>query len=714
MKKKSQLSSFDILTLSKELANNLVGGFIDKVYQPTKKDIIIRFTVPNIVQAENHKEQDAAEHDDSTNGSKYKQIYLKIKLGKYLYMEYKSKDFVESSEDSKFGLDQKMGPPAAFAMLLRKHLRNGKIINISQHEFDRIIVIEVQKGETFHLIIELFGDGNVILVKDGMIIQPLLPQTWSYRTLRAGEEFKYPPARKNPRVINVDEFCDTIKTSSKDLVRTLIMDLDIPGKFAEELCHQLQVDKNSKANQLEDDLTSKLFENMRSLFQEIESSSGGYIVYNDQELTEPIDLIPIKLDIFSDLYFKEMNNYNSAAIEFFKPKKTAAAGATEIVQSKDIEDDTKRIEYERARLERQVEQQRIAIEKFSSEAELNHIVGETIYTNYQRCEAVISEINELRLNQKVDPNELLGHLNETTDIKELNLNKEYVILEVEGTEPQTKLEIKLNLRKSVIENANSYYERSKQAKEKLRGAQKAMETTQSSQKKINIKLKKTVSESTIKPRAKIVKHFWFEKYHWFISTNGNIIVAGRDAKSNDQVVKKYLKDNDRYCHADISGAASVVVKHNPDEKDISDDTLQQACEFAVVFSKAWNAKIGSSTAYWVKPDQVSKTPQTGEFLARGAFVIRGKRNHIGNIKLQIAIGEIKYNGHYKLMSGPLSSIQALSKAYVILAPGNIKKNIVAKELSKLFNISIDEILGLLPSGEFIVLEKVGLRNKKDD
>ena len=193
------------------------------------------------------------------------------------------------------------------------------------------------------------------------------------------------------------------------------------------------------------------------------------------------------------------------------------------------------------------------------------------------------------------------------------------------------------------------------------------------------------------------------------------MVAGRDAKTNDMFVKKHLKDKDRYCHADISGAASVVVKHDSETDNdanasgdaISESSLEEACQFAVIYSKAWHAKVGSGTAYWVKPDQVSKTPQSGEYLARGAFVIRGKRNHVGGIKLEMAVGDIEYKARYKLMAGPVQAVKAYAKRYVILAPGTIKKNQMANELSKMFNVAVDDILSILPGGDFVVVDKVG-------
>jgi predicted ribosome quality control (RQC) complex YloA/Tae2 family protein len=50
-------------------------------------------------------------------------------------------------------------------------------------------------------------------------------------------------------------------------------------------------------------------------------------------------------------------------------------------------------------------------------------------------------------------------------------------------------------------------------------------------------------------------------------------------------------------------------------------TLNEAGQFSVCFSAAWDSKVITS-AYWVHPDQVSKTAPSGEYLTVGSFMIR--------------------------------------------------------------------------------------------
>ncbi len=699
MKKKNQLSSFDIIVLTRELREMLFGGFINKIYQPAKKEILIKITKP--ISGNNSSSENPGEAENSKRSS-YQQINLKINLGRYLYAVPKEK----ASSLMEVSVQSPRRSPGAFAMLLRKHLKNGKIINIFQREFDRIIVLEVQKKETFQLIIELFGDGNIILVKAGKIVQPLFTQSWSYRTIRAGEEFKYPPARVNPTTLAEGEFCNLLSASKKDLIRTLIMDLQIPGIYAEELCHRLDLDKNLKASSLPQDIYNKLFEDLTSIITTVRTNPQALMIFNDETMTEQIDFVPLPLELYDELYTKEYEDFNTIINNFFErviPSGTSCGDIGTQTSAGDVKGDSKSA-LERARLIRQREQQTSAITRFSAEITSNRKLGEAIYANYLRCEELLKEINRLRT--EVAPDEIFEQLSNTDDIKELNPHEGYVILVVKNPADPEALEIKLDTRKNVMENANNYYDQGKHAQEKLRGARNALSSTTEQLAQLARQMK---TQKKYKPKQKIVKHFWFEKFHWFITSSGNIVVGGRDARSNDQVVKRHLKDKDRYAHADISGAASVVIKHEPEDDAVPESSLDEACRFAVIYSKAWNAKVGSGTAYWVKPDQVSKRPQSGEFLSRGAFVIRGKRNHVGNIELLMAVGAIDYRGHFKLMAGPVEAVSAQARSYVVLAPGNIKKNAMANELSKLFNVAVDEILSLLPSGEFTIVDKVGFK-----
>src|SRR5690606_4993781 len=186
--------------------------------------------------------------------------------------------------------------------------------------------------------------------------------------------------------------------------------------------------------------------------------------------------------------------------------------------------------------------------------------------------------------------------------------------------------LNLDPRLSLPENAETYYNRGKKAKRKIPGVKMAIERTRRDLEKVKAKGEIALERVKI-PQRRVKRELkWFEKMRWFLSSQGHLVVGGRDATTNDLVVKRHLESHDLYLHSDIHGAPSVVIKRG--DQEISEETIQEAANLAASFSSAWGKGYTSQDVYWVHPDQVSKTPQSGGLLGRGAFILWGSRNYI--------------------------------------------------------------------------------------
>ena len=265
---------------------------------------------------------------------------------------------------------------------------------------------------------------------------------------------------------------------------------------------------------------------------------------------------------------------------------------------------------------------------------------------------------------------------------------------------------------SIPENAESYYEKAKKAKKKTKGALIAIENTKKQLEEIKSK-KELAMENISIPKKREKKNLkWYEKLHWFITSDNTLVIAGRDAGTNEAVVKKYLDNNDIYLHADIHGASSTVVKL--EGKSLNDTILKESGEFAASFSSAWSKGFTTQDVFWVYPDQVSKTPEAGEFLRKGSFVIRGNRNFIRSARVKIAIGIVDYEGK-RIMAGPVEALEAHCENYVVLKPGYTKKEAIAKNILHKIDedelITIDDIIRVLPSGKCDIDEEYHQRKK---
>jgi hypothetical protein len=216
------------------------------------------------------------------------------------------------------------------------------------------------------------------------------------------------------------------------------------------------------------------------------------------------------------------------------------------------------------------------------------------------------------------------------------------------------------------------------------------------------------------PQKRVKKELkWFEKLRWFITSDGLLVIGGRDASTNEMVVKKHLDNRDIYFHSDIHGASSVVLKAGDGE--IPERSINETAAFAACFSSAWSKGLGSADVYWVHPDQVSKTPQSGEFVTKGAFIIRGSRNYIRGLPLTLSVGKVDYEGE-RIMAGPTEAVSSYTETFATVKPGYTKKEEIARQIrnkidaEKLF--VIEDIVRVLPSGKCDFLDAKGFRRGK--
>lgn len=262
------------------------------------------------------------------------------------------------------------------------------------------------------------------------------------------------------------------------------------------------------------------------------------------------------------------------------------------------------------------------------------------------------------------------------------------------------MEIELDINKSLEENAAHFFEESKKAKKKLKGLLPAIGETE--KKTANIEKGQSKKEDALPLKKR--NRAWFEAFHWFFSSDGLLVIAGRSAKENEQLVKRHLEEGDLFLHADIQGGAATIVK--PEGKKIPEITLLEAANFAGVFSKAWQSGIPSVEVYAVSKEQVSKKAPTGEALSTGGFMIYGKRQWF-KAEMKLAIGLKREGDYFIVISGPVNAVKKQAVAVVEIKQGNLKASEAAKKILKKFSeqlkqepkISLDEIIRMLPSSD---------------
>lgn len=253
------------------------------------------------------------------------------------------------------------------------------------------------------------------------------------------------------------------------------------------------------------------------------------------------------------------------------------------------------------------------------------------------------------------------------------------------------MEIEIFFEKSVDENAGRYYNSAKKAKKKLEGAKEALEI---SKKKLQLILKQEekflVEEEKKKVKAARKKE-WYEKFHYFFSSEGFLCIGGKDATSNEIIIKKHLEKEDLVFHTDMAGSPFFIVKDGQKSGEI---TREETALAVAVYSKAWKLGHGTADVFYVKPEQVSKEARSGENLAKGSFMIYGKTTYIRpNLVYYVGlVGE-------EVIGGALSVVSGKTKNYVKLIPGREKKSKLAKKIKSLLKGGdLDDIIKFVPSG----------------
>ena len=213
---------------------------------------------------------------------------------------------------------------------------------------------------------------------------------------------------------------------------------------------------------------------------------------------------------------------------------------------------------------------------------------------------------------------------------------------------------------------------------------------------LEAKKEKIILEKSNQEKLKERKHEWYEKFRWFISSESLLVIGGRDATSNEIVIKKHTAPNDLVFHTDMAGSPFFVVKSNG--KQIGERTKEETADATCTFSRAWKLGLQTTSVFYVNPEQVSKKTKAGEYMGKGAFMIYGKTNYINN-KLNLAVGLTESN---QVLAGPFDAVKVNCEKYVVLEQGNEKASSVAKKIKyKLGNdIDLDEIIRALPSGSF--------------
>jgi len=550
-----------------------------------------------------------------------------------------------------------------FAKEMRRLLTGSGLRSVAEPGGERFIELRFGRSddpEELLLAVELFGTGNLLIAHGGRIVAVAFPRQWAHRTVRVGSEYVRPPVRTDPWTLARAEVEATLARSRTDLASTLAARLSLGGPVAEELIARGGWDGSAAAAPKAHEVGPRLHEEMTRILAEVGDHPAGHL-YSRGGLA--VDVTPYPSRRWASAPEVEVAvrpTFSEGAVEYF-------ATLVEPPRS-EAEQETLRVRRESERL---LVQQRNAVEELSNTIAALQGKAQALLAHYAEAEGEVARLRAAR------------PLDRTVEIR------------------LGETSIPLDPDRPLRDTAQEFFEEAKRVRAKLEGARTALRETEGKL------LAPSPDLSGRRPSAPPVarrKAHWFERYRWFISSEGAVVVGGRDASSNDLLVRRHLKEGDRYVHADIHGAASVIVKHSaPGEPEFTEVTWREAAQWAVAFSKAWRGGLASASAFWVTHEQVSKSAASGEFVARGAWVIHGTKHPLRDLPTELALGTIEYEGETLWTVAPPDAVRHRGVVRVLLTPGPERERSEREvELGRELGIPRPLLQSLLPAGGLTV------------
>uniref|UniRef100_A0A8C8CL18 Ribosome quality control complex subunit NEMF n=1 Tax=Oncorhynchus tshawytscha TaxID=74940 RepID=A0A8C8CL18_ONCTS len=563
--------------------------------------------------------------------------------------------------------------PSGFAMKCRKHLKSRRLTQVKQLGVDRIVDIQFGSDEAaYHLIVELYDRGNIILADHEYTILNLL----RFRTAEGEEDVKiavrerYPVENARPPepLISLERLTEVLSKATNGeqvkrilnphlpygatLIEHCLMEVGLPGFIKVDS----QFDAARDAPKILDALQ------MAEVYMEKTASFDGKVGLTYVQVSNIVffyryeEFHPFLFAQHANSHYVEFDTFDKAVDEFYSKMESQKIDVKALQQEKQAlkkldnvkRDHVQRLEalhqlqeVDRLRgelvemnlpiVERALQVVRSALANQVDWAEIGLIVkeaqaaGDPVACAIKELKLQTNHITMLLKNPYIVPEEVEEeHVAEVAEEKKGKKNKNKEKGQKGKPKKDQPMLVDVDLSLSAYANAKKYYDHKRTAAKK---EQKTVEAAQKAFKSAEKKTKQTLKEvQTVTTIQKARKVYWFEKFLWFISSENYLTIAGRDQQQNEIIVKRYLRAGDIYVHADLHGATSCVIK-NPSGVPIPPRTLTEAGTMAVCYSAAWDAKVITS-AWWVHYHQVTKSAPTGEYLTTGSFMIRGKKNYM--------------------------------------------------------------------------------------
>jgi predicted ribosome quality control (RQC) complex YloA/Tae2 family protein len=576
-----------------------------------------------------------------------------------------------------------------FGETIKSHLERSRVEAIHQPDSERITIFNFRHPTNGLkiLVVELFADGNVVLCDEKMNILAISKTIEvKHRTLRAGTLYKLPPSR-GIDVVNasLDDFVNMSNNTelfSLPVVKWVGRITSLPRKFVEEIVYRSNIQSKTVGNITTDEI-KRIYANTKFLIEEITTGSKQYPIVIEDKDGNPVEALPITTHATANVRTRKVSEYMRGVDEVLSYQLINLGQKLK----------TTPIENRMANLLHDIAEQDRAKEQVIDKARvIRKVAMELMSMPYIGSDILASDT-----------------FNKLIDEKSVNVfnSKGTTYLKVAGEN--------IELQENPARMASALFQR---AKDMERG----LSTIEEAKSRLMARINKLKSQAlSIEAQSDVIHRVrnkeWYERYRWFITSDGLLAIGGRDASSNSVIIRKHLVEQDLVFHAEIHGSPFFVLKNARLSNNINKSLLEVA-QATISFSRAWRDGMFGGDAYWVLPDQIKKGGPTGQFVPRGSFVIEGKRNYIKGIEIQLAIGITEQKENYFLCCGPIQPIKNRALISASLLPGGLDPMSTAKKVKNEFtsilaadtnqkmsllqfvkDMSLDDFVRILPTGQ---------------
>lgn len=549
---------------------------------------------------------------------------------------------------------------------LNQILRDQILKAIEQVDTERVIKLEFN-GQ-IELYLELFSTGQLAVVVNGKIVYLLQTLRARDRILEQGKPYALPPPRGLP--------LEQAKALEK-----------IDGPALTSLTHQISFPLEGIKEAL---ARAKLLEDK-------ELTPEGYKAFIAE--AEKLWEMTKRKEEIRPVITKSENGVSFHPFHFISDEVNTQQRKTfnETIEEAFFQELTEGKEEEAERLERTVKNATAAAEAHRQRAQELKEKVELLSALAPSLSTALSELSALQKKRgwdALEPGEVAG-----LHLVSKNPNGGYVTFEEAP-------DIPLTINKKIWDQIAELHT---QQEEEERKEKSAMEKIR----ELEVKLSGKRQESQLRELEASMrvarKREWYERYRWFITSDGILVIGGKDADQNISIIRNVMRSGLWALHADVHGSPLAIIYE--DAEKVPETSVNEAAQFVASYSKAWTEGLLSIKVSVFKSEQVSLSPPSGTFLSKGSFMIYGKKREI-DAELALSIGVETGEGWFRVISGPPKAVEKRALAYVTIRPGDLQREKLVEtirkrlafELKKLgsplgYMIKDSDVEPLLPSGK---------------